>query len=104
MPFWRDSATFSAACRQTLQVRNNASPSTHWLDCESNRRGVAAMRKLETAAPDGVNRSSGSATVFPTTVMGVSLCAMRLSSAGVQWGGGDPIHWLLAPDWGGLTA
>src|SRR5699024_7605457 len=66
--------------RQTLQVRHNASPSTRGLDGESNRRGVEAMRKLETAAPDGVHRSSGSATMFPTTVLGVSPCAMRLSS------------------------
>ena len=80
MPFWSDSATFSAACRQTLQVRNRPSPSSHWLVCELKRRGVDAIRKFATAAPDGVNRSSGSATMFPTTVIGVSPCAMRFSS------------------------
>src|SRR6188472_3085285 len=35
-------------------------------------RGVDATVKLATAAPDGVNRSSGSAVRFPTTVMVVS--------------------------------
>ncbi|SKU36307.1 Uncharacterised protein [Mycobacteroides abscessus subsp. abscessus] len=35
-------------------------------------RGVDATVKLATAAPDGVNRSSGSAVKFPTTVMVVS--------------------------------
>src|SRR5215212_5042707 len=44
-------------------------------------RGVDATVKLATAAPDGVNRSSGSAVRFPTTVMMVSP-ATRSS-----WGG-----------------
>src|SRR5690606_39473593 len=35
-------------------------------------RGVDATVKLATAAPDGVNRSSGSAVRLPTTVMMVS--------------------------------
>src|SRR5207342_3708810 len=46
MPFWRDSATFSAACRQTEQERNSASPSFHSLVWRSNVRGVEAIRKL----------------------------------------------------------
>ena len=29
MPRWSDSATFSAACRQTFAVRNSVSPSFH---------------------------------------------------------------------------
>lgn len=36
------------------------------------KAGVDAMVKLATGAPDGVNRSSGSAVRFPTTVMTVS--------------------------------
>ncbi len=35
-------------------------------------RGVDATVKFATAAPDGVNRSSGSAVRFPMTVMMVS--------------------------------
>ena len=38
-PRVRDSATFSAACRQMLQRRNSASPSFHSLDCRSSVRG-----------------------------------------------------------------
>src|ERR1700712_3540534 len=72
MPFWSDSATFSAAWRQTEQDRNSASPSFHSLDCLSKVRGVDAIRKLATAAPEGVKRSSGSSTRLPTTVMTVS--------------------------------
>src|SRR5690349_2264104 len=72
MPRVSDSATFSAGCRQTLQRRNSASPSFHSPDCRSSVRGVEATVKLATAAPDGVNRSSGSAVRLPTTVMTVS--------------------------------
>ena len=35
-------------------------------------RGVDAIRKFATAAPEGVKRSSGSSTRLPTTVMTVS--------------------------------
>src|SRR5690606_30766261 len=66
------SATFSAAWRQMLQRRNSASPSFHSPLCRSNWRGVEATVKFATAAPDGVNRSSGSAVRLPTTVMMVS--------------------------------
>src|SRR5687768_12864902 len=72
IPFWSDSATFSAACRQTAQLMNMASPSRHSLLCRSKVRGVDATVKLATAAPDGVKRSSGSAVRLPTTVMTVS--------------------------------
>src|SRR5688572_6058886 len=72
MPRWRDSATFSAAWRQTEQERNSASPSFHSLLWRSKVRGVEAIRKLATAAPEGVKRSSGSSTRLPTTVMTVS--------------------------------
>src|SRR6476469_8497522 len=84
MPFWRDSATFSAACRQTEQERNSASPSFHSLDCLSKVRGVDAIRKLATAAPEGVKRSSGSSTRLPTTVMTVSP-AMCVSWNYLSW-------------------
>src|SRR3954451_25258308 len=45
-PRGRDSATFSAACRQTLQRRNSASPSFHSCDWRSKVRGVEATVKL----------------------------------------------------------
>src|SRR5690606_4536651 len=72
MPLVRVSATFSAACRHRLQRRNSASPSFHSLVERSKNRGVDATVKFATAAPDGVNRSSGSAVRLPTTVMMVS--------------------------------
>src|SRR3954447_16619880 len=72
MPRCNDSATFSAACRQIEQRRNSASPSFHSLVLRSNWRGVDAIVKDATAAPDGVKRSSGSAVRLPTTVMTVS--------------------------------
>src|SRR6478672_2274491 len=72
MPRCRDSATFSAAWRQTEQERNSASPSFHSLVCRSKVRGVDAIRNFATAAPDAVKRSSGSSTRLPTTVMTVS--------------------------------
>ncbi len=72
MPLVRDSATFSAACRHTEQDKNSASPSFHSLVWRSKVRGVEAIRKLATAAPDGVKRSSGSSTRLPTTVIWVS--------------------------------
>ena len=72
MPRCSDSATFSAAWRQMLQRRNSASPSFHSLVLRSNVRGVDATVKFATAAPEGVNRSSGSAVRLPTTVMTVS--------------------------------
>src|SRR3954468_16517556 len=79
MPRWRLSATFSAACRQTLQVRKRLSPSFHSPDCWSRKRGVEATRNVATACPLGVKRSSGSATRLPTIVIWVSPAAMRLS-------------------------
>ena len=72
MPRVSVSATFSAAWRQMLQRRNSASPSFHSLVWRSKVRGVEATVKLATAAPDGVNRSSGSAVRLPMTVMMVS--------------------------------
>src|SRR3954465_4433294 len=72
MPRSKDSATFSAAWRHTEQERNSASPSFHSLVWRSKVRGVEAIRKLATAAPEGVKRSSGPPTGLPTTVMTVS--------------------------------
>src|SRR5690606_2330781 len=92
MPLARDSPTFSASCRHALQRRNRASPSFHSLVERSKTRGVDATVKLATAAPDGVNRSSGSAVRLPTTVIVVSL-AMPVSflpkgeAAGMSPGG-----------------
>src|SRR3954454_6411667 len=76
MPRCSDSATFSAACRQMLQRMNSASPSFHSLVCLSRKRGVEATVKFATAAPLGVNRSSGSSVRLPTRVMLVSPAAM----------------------------
>src|SRR5690625_145469 len=72
VPFVKDSATFSAASRQIEQRMNRVSPSRNSFACRSNTRGVDAMVKFATAAPDGVNRSSGSPVRLPTTVMIVS--------------------------------
>src|SRR5690606_6710524 len=71
-PLARDSPTFSASCRHALQRRNRASPSFHSLVERSKIRGVDATVKFATAAPDGVNLSSGSAVRLPTTVITVS--------------------------------
>ena len=54
IPRWSDSATFSAACRQTLQDRNSESPSFHSFVCRSMYRGVEATRNVATAWPVGV--------------------------------------------------
>src|SRR5215217_2087028 len=51
---------------------NSASPSFHSLVWRSNVRGVDATVKLATAAPEGVNLSSGSSVRLPMTVMTVS--------------------------------
>jgi hypothetical protein len=51
---------------------NSDSPSFHSPLCRSYVRGVEATRKFATAAPDGVNLSSGSSTRLPTRVMTVS--------------------------------
>src|SRR5438270_3943944 len=72
MPRVSDSAVFSAACRQMLHRRKSASPSFHSPLWRSKVRSVEATVKLATAAPDGVNRSSGSAVRFPITVIIVS--------------------------------
>src|SRR6478736_1217884 len=72
VPRASDSATFSAASHHTEQRMNSVSPSFHSLLCRSNARGVEATVKFATAAPEGVNRSSGSPVRLPTTVMIVS--------------------------------
>src|SRR4051794_27953197 len=76
MPRCRLSATFSAAWRHTLQVRNRPSPSFHSLVCLSRNLGVDAMRNRATACPVGVKRSSGSSTRLPTMVIVVSPAAI----------------------------
>src|SRR3954451_9417635 len=83
VPRPRDSATFSAASRQTEQRMNRVSPSFHSLLWRSNARGVEATVKLATAAPDGVNRSSGSPVMLPMTVMTVS----PAMASPPRWGG-----------------
>src|SRR5574341_1276300 len=66
LPLVRDSATFSAICRQTLIRKNDVSPSFQL--SPSRTRGVTASLKLATAAPLGVNRSSGSSVRLPTRI------------------------------------
>src|SRR5690242_365099 len=64
------------------------SPSFHSFDWRSNVRGVLATVKFATAAPDGVNRSSGSFVRLPMMVMTVSPAMWSLPSSGVredQW-------------------
>src|SRR3981189_2263265 len=71
-PRVRDSSTYSAAWRQIEHRRNSVSPSFHWLLARSKLRGVDAIVNDATAAPEGVNLSSGSPVKLPTTVMTVS--------------------------------
>src|SRR5262249_27283207 len=59
MPRCRLSATFSAAWRQTLQVRNRLSPSFHSPLALSRHRGGEATRNLETPWAGVVQRGSG---------------------------------------------
>ncbi len=72
---------------------NNVSPSFHSFDCLSNARGVDATVKLATAAPEGVNRSSGSLVRFPMIVitvspaMGVSPVFQRVGLSGIRLSG-----------------
>src|SRR6476661_2060169 len=96
VPRPRDSATFSAASRQTEQRMNRVSPSFHSLLWRSNARGVDATVKFATAAPDGVNRSSGSPVMLPMTVspaIASPLRWVRGSGAGAQQLG--PQHRLV---------
>src|ERR1700712_3753124 len=86
-PRVRDSATFSAACRQMLQRRKRASPSFHSLVPRSNVRGVDATVKFATAAPEAVKRSSGSAVRLATTVMTVSPAMSGPTSCCYECGG-----------------
>src|SRR5438874_5984 len=76
MPRWRDSATFSAYCRHTLHRRKVVSPSFHSLVCLSSTRVLEATVNDATAAPLGVNRSSGSLVRLPVIVTGMSPWAM----------------------------
>src|SRR5690348_737828 len=88
MPRVSDSATFSAACRHTLQVRNRLSPSFHSLVFLSRNLGVEATRNRATGWPAGVKRSSGSSTRLPAIVIWVSPAAMGVLRS-VVLGPGD---------------
>src|SRR5271166_2907408 len=72
IPRVRLSATFSAAWRHTVQVRNRLSPSFHSPVELSRNRGVLATRNFATGWPAGVKRSSGSSTRLPTSVIDAS--------------------------------
>ena len=77
VPRVRDSATFSAYCRHTLQRMKTGSPSFHSLVVLSRKRELDATVKDATAAPLGVNRSSGSLVMLPTIVTLMSPWAME---------------------------
>src|SRR4051794_31817527 len=97
LPRCRDSATFSAACRQTLQRRNSVSPSFHSLELRSKVRGVEATVKFATAAPAGVKRSSGSSVTLPTTVMTVSPAIFPPALLLIRTDDLGPQHGLVEP-------
>src|SRR4051812_826269 len=92
VPRDRDSATCSAASRHTEQRMNRASPSFHSCACRSNVRGVLATVKFATAAPCGVNRSSGSAVRLPMIVMTVSPAMSGSFGVGRAGWGADAGH------------
>src|SRR4029079_14111918 len=88
IPRVSDSATFSAACRHTLQVRNKLSPSFQSPVELSRNLGVDATRNRATGCPDGVNRSSGSSTRLPAIVIWVSPAAigvLQLANGSCWW-------------------
>ena len=72
IPRVRLSATFSAAWRHTVHVRNRLSPSFHSFVLLSRYRGVLATRNLATGWPAGVKRNSGSSVKLPTRVIWAS--------------------------------
>src|SRR5829696_104978 len=69
-PLARESARCSAWPRQTLTRRNEVSPSRHSPSCWT--LWVTATRRLATAMPLLVKRSSGSSTRLPTMVVWLS--------------------------------
>ena len=69
-PLARESARFSAWPRQTLTLKKLVSPSRHWPSCWT--RWVTATRRLVTAIPLLVKRTSGSSTRLPTIVVWLS--------------------------------
>jgi hypothetical protein len=85
-PLERESARCSAWPRQTLTRRNEVSPSRHWPSCWM--RWVTATRRLATAMPVLVKRSSGSSTRLPTIVVWLSaaiLSAQYQVLAATRW-------------------
>ena len=76
MPFVTDSATFSAKSRQHVTSKKE-SFSSQFLDFM-----FQATPKLQTGAPPGVNRSSGSRVTLPTTVTVLSnaISSLRCST------------------------
>src|SRR6266496_1809835 len=69
-PLDRLSVAFSASCRQALTRKNEVSPS--FQVSPSLTLGVTATRKLATAAPLGVNFSSGASVRLPQMMVVVS--------------------------------
>src|SRR6266540_1638826 len=87
-PLPSDSVTLAASSRQALTRKKEVSPS--FQVSPSWMRGVTARRKLATAMPFGVKRSSGSSVRLPTTVTKVS---MMPSSATPGRALGEQIHY-----------
>jgi hypothetical protein len=75
-PLERESARCSAWLCQTLTLRKEVSPSRHSPSCWI--RWVTATRRLATAMPLLVKRSSGSSTRLPTMVVWLSAAMVLL--------------------------
>src|SRR5204863_9423738 len=71
VPRVSDSATFSARVRHAFTLKYDVSPSFHCPDSSLYRR-LTATRNLQTAAPFGAYRSSGSSVRFPTMLTWLS--------------------------------
>src|SRR5205814_36008 len=67
-PFCRDSLVFSAISRQHTTLKNEVASSHSWVWRFCQRR-LTAMPSEALAWPLGVNRSSGSRVMLPTSVM-----------------------------------
>ena len=101
IPRVRLSATFSAACRHTLQVRNRLSPSLHSFVLLSRNLGVDATRNFATGCPAGVNRNSGIIhEVARDRDLGIACCHLMLSVPGSSvsvLSSPAPLTFLAAP-------
>src|SRR4030095_5873982 len=79
-PLERESARCSAWPRHTLTLKKLVSPSRHWPSCWT--LWVTATRRLVTAMPVLVKRTSGSSTRLPMMVVWLSAAMLLLLRAG----------------------